>query len=58
LVDTYCQASEEIAAWVAQHGGFKAIVELLANRARLRTFESLYGPLLTDQPDVKTVETQ
>ncbi|MES2069661.1 MAG: hypothetical protein V4488_04885 [Pseudomonadota bacterium] len=49
LVNTYCQASEEVGAWIAARGGFKAIVDLLGKRAWGSSFNSLYGPLM--QPE-------
>jgi hypothetical protein len=48
LLKTYCQASAEVGAWIERHGGFTAVIELLTKRARLASFESLYGPLITD----------
>jgi hypothetical protein len=45
LVLSYCQASNEVGAWIAAHGGFGAVLELLARRARGQSFASLYGEL-------------
>jgi hypothetical protein len=47
LVLTYCQASNEVGAWIAEHGGFGAVLELLKKRAAGRSFASLYGPQRT-----------
>jgi hypothetical protein len=40
---TYCQARNEVNAWVAEHGGFAAVLELLAKRSKGKSFASLYG---------------
>jgi hypothetical protein len=40
---TYCQARNEVAGWIAEHGGFASVLDLLAKRARGRSFFSLYG---------------
>lgn len=43
LASTYCQASNEVGAWIAEHGGFAAVLNLLARRERGASFYSLYG---------------
>ncbi|KRC02290.1 hypothetical protein [Duganella sp. Root198D2] len=48
---TYCQANLEVQAWAAQHGGFAAIVDLLAKLPK-KEFSSLYGGLVTQQAPV------
>jgi hypothetical protein len=40
---TYCQARNEVADWIAEHGGFAAVLDLLAKRAKGTPFSSLYG---------------
>lgn len=40
---TYCQAHNEVGAWIAEHGGFPAILQLLARRSSGTPFYSLYG---------------
>jgi hypothetical protein len=40
---TYCQARNEVAAWIDEHGGFAAVLDLLARRALGRPFFVLYG---------------
>jgi hypothetical protein len=42
---TYCQARNEVAAWIAEHGGFAAVLDLLAKRSRGKPFNALYGRL-------------
>jgi hypothetical protein len=43
LVATYCQARNEVDRWIQSHGGFIAVVTLLAKRAHGEAFEALYG---------------
>jgi hypothetical protein len=43
LVATYCQARNEVDRWIQSHGGFTAVVALLAKRARGEGFDALYG---------------
>jgi hypothetical protein len=43
LASTYCQASNEVGAWIAEHGGFAAVLNLLTKRAWGTPFYSLYG---------------
>jgi hypothetical protein len=43
LVLSYCQARNEVGAWIAEHGGFAAVLELLVKRSKGRSFASLYG---------------
>jgi hypothetical protein len=43
LVATYCQARNEVGRWLQSHGGFSAVVTLLAKRAHGDAFEALYG---------------
>jgi hypothetical protein len=45
LVLSYCQASNEVGAWIVEHGGFAAVLDLLAKRSKGRSFSSLYGRL-------------
>jgi hypothetical protein len=45
LVRSYCQASNEVGAWIAEHGGFAAVLDLLAARSKGRSFDALYGAL-------------
>jgi hypothetical protein len=40
---TYCQARNEVADWMTKHGGFAAVLDLLAKRAQGTPFSSLYG---------------
>lgn len=40
---TYCQARNEVGDWIAEHGGFAAVLDLLAQRAKGTPFASLYG---------------
>ena len=40
---TYCQARNEAGAWITEHGGFSAVLDLLAGRSKGRSFYSLYG---------------
>lgn len=47
---SYCQARNEVAAWVGAHGGFDAVLQLLLKRARGKSFESLYGQLRESAP--------
>lgn len=41
--NTYCQARNEVAEWIASHGGFEAVLKLLARRAGGQSFYALYG---------------
>jgi hypothetical protein len=45
LVGTYCQARNEVAAWIDAHGGFKAVVSLLKRMSAGRSFDDLYTPV-------------
>ncbi len=42
LVNTYCQARNEVAAWIDNHGGFPAVLALLQQRANGTEFWRLY----------------
>lgn len=52
---TYCQASREVGAWMTEHGGFAAVLQLLTKRAWGVSFDSLYGrkEQLIIPPDTK-----
>ena len=50
LVLSYCQARNEVAAWIASRGGFDAVLQLLRKRAGGISFERLYGPLRDAAP--------
>jgi hypothetical protein len=55
LVLSYCQARNEVGAWIAEHGGFSAVLQLLQKRSRGRSsFASLYGrqPELLPEPSL------
>jgi hypothetical protein len=54
---TYCQASREVGAWMSEHGGFAAVLQLLTKRAWGVSFDSLYGRKhqLIIAPDAQSV---
>ena len=46
FTNAYCQARAEVAAWVAVHGA-TGVERLLTDVAAGQSFDTLYGPLLT-----------
>jgi hypothetical protein len=55
---TYCQARNEVGGWIAEHGGFGAVLELLAKRAKGKLFWSLYGRDGTETKDEGSANEQ